>query len=516
MTGRPPADPPTAPPRSSNGGSAPLDAAAVVVSNVIGGGILLMPAIVARMAPEPLGVDVGVAGRRRARVRRRDGLRRAGGDAAARRRRVRLPARRLRPAGRVPHRVDVVRRRLLRRHRRRRRRPRRLPRRFVPVAGDQTPWFSLPLGVAVADALAAEPGGDDDHRRLQRACTPSASGPGRSSRTRSRRSRSRARWRSRSPGSTWGQAPPGHRGQPAATGDGVTVGGWLLALVPVMFSYSGWNAAAYVAEEIRDPSRRLPRALALGTAIVVVVYLAMNAFYLYALPMAIAEGARAARHRRRRRAAVRGAAAGALTGLSVLITAGKHQRDGVRRAARLLRDGARRPVPAGGGARPSALADAGRRRSPRRACGAPCSCCRGRSRSWSATPASPSCCSPASPWPALFVLRWREPDAPRPFRAWGYPLAPALFTAMSAAMVVNAVWRDPGPVRRRPGRDRLRRADLLPAPRSIGGVLTAGGRGSAVPTAPARDCDGSRLWIQCGRPPLWPPSPPPRAARPFP
>ena len=66
----------------------------------------------------------------------------------------------------------------------------------------------------------------------------------------------------------------------------MTLGGWLLALVPVMFSYSGWNAAAYVAEEIREPSRRLPRALALGTAIVVIVYLAMNAFYLYVLPMA--------------------------------------------------------------------------------------------------------------------------------------------------------------------------------------------------------------------------------------
>ena len=39
----------------------------------------------------------------------------------------------------------------------------------------------------------------------------------------------------------------------------------LLALVPVMFSYSGWNAAAYVAEEVRDPARNVPRALALGT-----------------------------------------------------------------------------------------------------------------------------------------------------------------------------------------------------------------------------------------------------------
>ena len=46
---------------------------------------------------------------------------------------------------------------------------------------------------------------------------------------------------------------------------------------------------------------------------------------------------------------------------------------------------------------------------------------------------------------AVFVLRYREPDAPRPFKAWGYPLAPALFTVMSAVMVVNQVQREPGP-----------------------------------------------------------------------
>src|SRR5262249_45380734 len=47
---------------------------------------------------------------------------------------------------------------------------------------------------------------------------------------------------------------------------------WLLALVPVMFSYSGWNAAAYVAEEVREPSRNVPLALGLGTVAVVAVY----------------------------------------------------------------------------------------------------------------------------------------------------------------------------------------------------------------------------------------------------
>ena len=43
---------------------------------------------------------------------------------------------------------------------------------------------------------------------------------------------------------------------------------------------------------------------------------------------------------------------------------------------------------------------------------------------------------------ALFVLRRREPDAPRPFSAWGYPWAPAIFIAASAAMVINQIVRD--------------------------------------------------------------------------
>ena len=59
----------------------------------------------------------------------------------------------------------------------------------------------------------------------------------------------------------------------------------LLALVPVMFSYSGWNAAVYVAEEVRDPARNVPLALALGTVTVVILYVALNALYVFALPL---------------------------------------------------------------------------------------------------------------------------------------------------------------------------------------------------------------------------------------
>ncbi len=72
-------------------------------------------------------------------------------------------------------------------------------------------------------------------------------------------------------------APAGMRPRPE-------VSGWLLALIPVMFTYSGWNAAAYLAEEIREPGRNVPRSLALGTAAVVALYLLLNVLYLYALP----------------------------------------------------------------------------------------------------------------------------------------------------------------------------------------------------------------------------------------
>lgn len=57
----------------------------------------------------------------------------------------------------------------------------------------------------------------------------------------------------------------------------------LTALVPIFFTYSGWNAAAYMAGEFRDPRRTVPRALALGTLLVTVLYLALNASMLHAI-----------------------------------------------------------------------------------------------------------------------------------------------------------------------------------------------------------------------------------------
>ena len=43
---------------------------------------------------------------------------------------------------------------------------------------------------------------------------------------------------------------------------------------------------------------------------------------------------------------------------------------------------------------------------------------------------------------AVFVLRQREPEAPRPFSAWGYPVAPAMFVLASLVIVGNELWSD--------------------------------------------------------------------------
>lgn len=55
-------------------------------------------------------------------------------------------------------------------------------------------------------------------------------------------------------------------------------------------SYSGWNAATYVAEELRDPARNLPRALAIGTGLVTMLFLLLNVVYVYAAPLGAMKG----------------------------------------------------------------------------------------------------------------------------------------------------------------------------------------------------------------------------------
>ena len=65
----------------------------------------------------------------------------------------------------------------------------------------------------------------------------------------------------------------------------VTSEPFAISLVFVMYSYSGWNAATYIFNEIREPAHNVRRALFVGTAIVIVLYVSLNALFLASTPL---------------------------------------------------------------------------------------------------------------------------------------------------------------------------------------------------------------------------------------
>jgi len=70
----------------------------------------------------------------------------------------------------------------------------------------------------------------------------------------------------------------------------VTASAVAVALVYVGYSYCGWNAAAYVAGELRDPGRTLPRALLGGAGLVTVLYVALNVVFMTSVPKEVMAG----------------------------------------------------------------------------------------------------------------------------------------------------------------------------------------------------------------------------------
>ncbi len=71
----------------------------------------------------------------------------------------------------------------------------------------------------------------------------------------------------------------------SAMAQGETLGGFLRAMVAGLFTYGGWHMVTYSSEETVDPAKTIPRALIIGTVAVTAAYMAMNAVYLYVLPL---------------------------------------------------------------------------------------------------------------------------------------------------------------------------------------------------------------------------------------
>jgi amino acid transporter len=72
---------------------------------------------------------------------------------------------------------------------------------------------------------------------------------------------------------------------PAMPAGSFSMSAFGLALVSVLWAYDGWGDLSYVAGEVKDPQRNLPRALIVGTAAIIAVYLLANVAYLAVLPV---------------------------------------------------------------------------------------------------------------------------------------------------------------------------------------------------------------------------------------
>jgi|SRR5579872_1019123 len=214
-----------------------------------------------------------------------------------------------------------------------------------------------------------------------------------------------------------------------------------VALIAVFWAYDGWVYITWVAGEVREPRRNLPRSLALGVGLVGVVYLAMTAVYLYALPMEeIASQTAVAQA-----AAVAMFSPGAARWLALTIALSCF---GAMSAA--LMSGARvyYAMAADGVFFPALARIHPRWRTPvgsliLQGVWAAALALSGRYDQLFTYVMFMMVLSYVLTVLAVFVLRRKRPDASRPYRCAGYPWVPALYVLFGGAWAVNAVVERP-------------------------------------------------------------------------
>jgi APA family basic amino acid/polyamine antiporter len=228
----------------------------------------------------------------------------------------------------------------------------------------------------------------------------------------------------------------------AAPPAGLTISGVGLAMISVLWAYEGWQYVTFTDAEAVDPQRSLPRAIALGTAALVAIYLTANFAYLAALgPAGVAASERVAGEAT---AAVLGPTAGRLIALAIMISMYSAAHATVITAPRVYYAMARDGVFFG------KLAEVHPRfGTPAVAILASCG--------WAMVLAATGTFEQLLTYvvfvgwifyalgaAAVIALRISRPDAVRPFRVPGYPVTPVLFVVAAAAIVGNTIWSQPG------------------------------------------------------------------------
>jgi basic amino acid/polyamine antiporter, APA family len=214
-----------------------------------------------------------------------------------------------------------------------------------------------------------------------------------------------------------------------------------VAMIAVLWTNDAWYCVTWIAGEMRSPQRDLPRALFGGIALLTLIYVVVNLAYLYALPMSELQGV--SRVGEKAATVMAGPGGARFVALTVVVSTFGCNAAAILAGARLLFAMARDGV-----FLPSAARVHERYRTPHVAILA--------LTIWSSALALSGTYEQLFTYVAfasillhmiggvgLFLLRRTQPDRPRPYRVWGYPIVPIVFIAGSLAFVLNTLSERP-------------------------------------------------------------------------
>lgn len=217
------------------------------------------------------------------------------------------------------------------------------------------------------------------------------------------------------------------------------VAAFVVALQGVIFAYDGWTGVIYFSEEVRDPGRQIPKAIFGGLLSVIAIYLLINAAFLYVLPISVMApsnmvAATAA-------ARVFGAHGDAVVRALVVVALPSAVTANLLMASRVVFSMGR------DGLASRAAARVNENGTPTIALLLTAACTltfvlTGTYNTVIALLAFFFVASYAISFISVFVLRRRDPNAVRPYRAWGYPWTTGLVLAGSIAFLVAAIISD--------------------------------------------------------------------------
>ncbi len=214
-----------------------------------------------------------------------------------------------------------------------------------------------------------------------------------------------------------------------------------VAMIAVMWAYSGWDWVCFAAGEIKDPERNLPRALMLGTIALTALYVTANLGYIYSLSIDEMEGV--LRIAERSVTAMIGAGGAGLVAAGVMISTLGCNAAGIIPTSRVCF-----AMSCDGLFLKSGAAVHPRFRTPHVAIVLICA--------WSAFLTITGTYEQLYTYVvftallfnvagglAVFRLRQTQPEKPRPYRVWGYPLIPAVFVISTSILVLSTLIERP-------------------------------------------------------------------------